>query len=75
MALFGARVPARRDVARIVSRTYTLARAQRTFSRASLVRARARRDISRGSEVRALGCLAVATASREAPVSTATDLR
>ena len=31
MALFGARVPARRGVARIVSRTYTLARAPYRF--------------------------------------------
>ena len=77
-ALFGARVPARRGVARVVSRTYTLARSPYTFSRASLVRARSHareaatfRAVPRC--VSARGCLGVATTSREAPVSTATS--
>ena len=57
-ALFGARVPARRGVARFVSRTYTLARAPCTFSRAPLARARAHaraatRRLARRLEVRA----------------------
>ena len=50
-ALFGAHVPARRDVARFVSRARTLARAPYTFSRASLVRARSH---ARGEASRAL---------------------
>ena len=65
-ALFGARVPARRGVARVVSRTHTLARAPYTFSRASLVRARSHareaatfRAVPRC--VSARGCLGAAT--------------